>query len=167
MSVIEAKLPHDAEKGNIKERALDLLIANCTELFADQYGKPYAVTKVNDHHETISIASSNFKHWIASLHYTQKQETLISENINSIINTLKGRSLFDGVRKHIEIRVTSMPSDDSTIYYDFINRKWQCVKIDASGWTVERARYCSRDITTMLRRPNRNQAIPEIFSINF
>jgi hypothetical protein len=152
---IEAKLP-DEEKSNKRERALELVSAHCVELFADQYGKPYAVIKVKDHAETISVASSNFKHWIARLYYGQKKETLSSEDINGILNTLKGRALFDGPRRQIEIRMANMLGDDS-IYYDLTNPDWQCVKITEDGWTVEQA-------PVMFARYNNNapQAKPEM-----
>jgi hypothetical protein len=137
----EAKLPKpDNEEFKKKsEQALELINQYCGDLFADQYQKPYAVINVNAHAETMPIGSSNFKHWMARLFHEKKKETLSSEDINSALNALKGRALYDGPRRYIELRVASIPGDDNTIYYDLTNEKWQCVKITKDGWTVEQA----------------------------
>ena len=156
MAGIEAKLPTNESKKK-SEIALELVSAHCLELFADQYGKPYAVIRVNDHTETIALASTNFKHWIARLYYNQKQETLSSEDINGVLLTLKGRALFDGQRRHIEIRTARVTDGDPAIYYDLTNPKWECVKVTPDGWTVEQA-------PVLFARYNNNsqQAAPEV-----
>ena len=138
---IEAKLPRsDSEDFKSKSNAaLDLVNSYCIDLFADQYQKPYAVINVNAHAETIPITSSNFKHWIASIYYQVHKATLSSEDLTGALNALKGRALFEGPRRHIELRTATMPGDDSTIYYDLTNPKWQCVKITKDGWSVQQA----------------------------
>src|SRR5688572_28322728 len=106
-SSIEAKLPKepDEEFKKKSEEALALVNASCKELFADQYQKPYARIDVNSHVETIAIGSVNFKHWIAQLYYSKNKATLSSEDITSCLNTLKGRALFEGGRRHIDVRI--------------------------------------------------------------
>ncbi|HEX9677756.1 hypothetical protein [Nitrososphaera sp.] len=135
MAGIEAKLPDNQAKKK-SEIALELVSTNCIELFADQYQKPYAVIEVNAHVETISINSIGFKHWIARMYYGEKQATLSSEDISAVLNILKGKAVYDGTRRHIEIRAAE---EDSTIYYDLTNTKWECVKVTRDGWTVEQA----------------------------
>ena len=138
---IEAKLPTpDNEEFKTKGQALFELVSQyTTELFADQYQRPYAAIRINGHCEIMPISSSNFKLLAASLYYKKHKSTLSSEDITSALNALKGRALFDGPRRYIELRTATMPGDDSAIYYDLTDPKWQCVKITKDGWTMEQA----------------------------
>jgi hypothetical protein len=135
---IEAKLPKPADQNFKKksEEALELVNESCKELFTDQYQRAFAVVAVNAHAETIAIASNNFKHWIARQYYTEKQGTMSSEDISSVLNTLTGRALFDGPRRHIDLRVASM---DDAIYYDLTSKTWRAVKITKDGWSIAQA----------------------------
>ena len=120
------------------EAVLELVDKSLADLFCDQYGRSFAVVKLKQHQETISIGSTNFKHWISKVYYQENKATLSSEVISAVLNTLKGRALFDGPRRYIDVRTASMPGGN-VIYYDLTNTTWQAVRITAEGWTVGQA----------------------------
>ncbi len=130
-----AQTNNDTPKGKKSEIALELVEASLADLFSDQYGKPYAVIQVDEHTETIPLGSGNFKHWISKVYYEKKKATLSSEDVNGVLNTLKGRALFDGPRRRIELRTASFPGE-STVYYDLTDASWRVVKITEEGWSV-------------------------------
>ena len=133
------------DNGNGKENkkksedALELVKAKCNELFTDQYTKPYAVIRVNSHAETLSLQSQKFRNWIAKLYYDAHGGTLSSEDITSTLNVLKAEAQFNGPQRQLDVRVVSMPGDNSTIYYDLTNPEWQCITITPDGWSVQAA----------------------------
>jgi hypothetical protein len=132
----------DTPKLKKSEIALGIVNQYLAALFSDQYGKPYAVVKVNrvasEHTETIPIGSSNFKHWISKVYYDKKKATLSGEDASAVLNTLKGRALFDGPRRNIELRTASMLGE-SPIYYDLTSPTWRAVKITDEGWNIVQA----------------------------
>jgi hypothetical protein len=131
----ESRTADNQKKG---EGALEIVDQYLEGLFADQYGKPFAVIRVNQHLETIPVGSANFKHWLSKVYYEEKKEALSSEAISAVLNTLKGRALYDGPRRHIEVRTASMPGENA-IYLDLTNPEWQAVRIAPEGWTIGQA----------------------------
>lgn len=130
----------DDSRRTKSEVALDLAKAACAELFTDQYGKAYAVIRVNSHTETIALQSQKFRSWIAKLYHDKKNRgTLSSEDLTAALNVLKAEAQFDGIQRHLDLRVASMPNEENALYYDLTNDKWECVRITKDGWSVQAA----------------------------
>ena len=53
----------------ISEKALDLVQGNCSELFTDQFGSPYAAIKIGEHIEILPLKSPRFKNWLCKIYY--------------------------------------------------------------------------------------------------
>lgn len=121
------------------EAILEKVISNIDEFFTDQFQKPYARIRVNGHLESIAIGSGNFKHWLAHLHYKQQKATLSTEDISACLNILKGKALFEGAQRRLDVRVARFTGAQDTIYYDLCDPEWQCVKLTKQGWTIEQA----------------------------
>jgi hypothetical protein len=132
---LSGAIKKEAPRAKKSETTLELVEASLADLFSDQYGKPYAVIHVEEHLETIALGSGNFRHWISKVYYEEKKATLSSEDVNGVLNTLKGRALFDGPRRSIQLRTASIPGE-STIYYDLTDKTWRVVKITEEGWSI-------------------------------
>jgi hypothetical protein len=119
------------------ETALHIVEEQCSALFLDQFGTPYAAIKVGQHTETLPLKSSRFKHWLCRIFYNHEQDILSTENITNVLNILKARAEFDGVTKNLHLRVASTPEEPYTINYDLTNKDWQVIKITDNQWTIQ------------------------------
>ena len=131
-------------KGKPSEAELTLEILNqeklIHELFSDQYGTPYAAIKVDDHIETIVMrtkASTQMKNWICYKMYQRLGIVPKDESLNSILNVLRARAMFDGNVRKLYLRAG--PGEKSNeILYDLTNKNWEFVKITPRGWSIEK-----------------------------
>jgi len=57
-----------------------------------------------------------------------------SSQVNDLIDNLRAIAIFSGVKDKPYRRVAEK---DGVFYYDLCNGKWEVVKIDAKGWTIE------------------------------
>ncbi len=79
--------------------ALGLVEEQCSELFLDQFGSPYAAVRIGEHTETLPLKSSRFKNWLCRTFYKFEQDVLNNENVTNVLNILKARAEFDGICK--------------------------------------------------------------------
>ena len=78
--------------------ALGLVEEQCSELFLDQFGSPYAAVRIGEHTETLPLKSSRFKNWLCRTFYKFEQDVLNNENVTNVLNILKARAEFDGIQ---------------------------------------------------------------------
>lgn len=120
------------------EAALEIIQDYCKELFYDQLKRPCALVSVantqGQHLEVHRIDSKAFKYWVSHLVYEQTGQTLSSEQTASCLNTLKGKAMFKGNERNLEIRVAG---DEDTWYYDLCDPSWHCIKTTKEGWVIE------------------------------
>jgi hypothetical protein len=132
----------EQEKKTVAQKALELAEGQCSEFFQDQFGNPYATVKIDEHTETLELKGSRFKNWLCKRFYEESGNAAVlnGEIITSILNILKARADFEGVRKDLDLRVASNTEEPHTIYYDLANKYCQAVKINAdSSWSIEQA----------------------------
>jgi hypothetical protein len=130
------------EQKTIAQRAMELVESQCNEFFQDQFGNPYATVKIDGHIETLPLKGSRFKNWLCKTFYQESENTAIlsGEILTNILNILKARADFDGVRKNLDLRVANNPDEPHTIYYDLANKECYAVKVTAdNGWIIEQA----------------------------
>ena len=119
--------------------ALHLAEEQCSGLFLDQFGAPYAAIKVGRHIETLPLKSSRFRHWLCRIYYTSEQDVLNGEICKLMLERTRSETEFDGAGRNLSLRVASNPDEPSTIYYDLTNKDWQVVKITENDWSIEYA----------------------------
>lgn len=124
---------------NKRDAILGLVKEGCEELFSDQYQRPFACFKVNNHRETLPIGSINFRLWVAHAYYSKTKSALSSDDIATVVNTLKGAALFEGCARDLHLRVANHPTHADTIFYDLCDPQRNCVKLTKSGWRIEPA----------------------------
>jgi hypothetical protein len=120
------------------QRALELAEDQCSELFLDQFGTPYAAIMVGEHVETLPLNSSRFRNWLCKTFYSSEGgRILTSENVTNVLSVLKAKAEFDsGDRKNLYLRVATIPDEPYTIYYDLTNKDWEFIKITPEGWSI-------------------------------
>jgi len=77
---------NDDEVVSIARKALDLAEEQCSDLFVDQFGTPYAAVKIGEHIETLSLKDStlddikikNRRHILPNQRNTLKTSTIDS-----------------------------------------------------------------------------------------
>jgi hypothetical protein len=123
--------PHAATTA---ELLLRLINQNSTLFFKDQYGIPYAYVFNQDHHETVKIGSSRFRHYLIRLYYDSGYGVPNKEAVNNAIQILEATATFQGETIPLSLRVAW--NDNGNITYDMTNSKWQCLKISIDGWEI-------------------------------
>jgi hypothetical protein len=124
--------------GTIADTIVKLAMENST-LFKDEFNLPYALVKINDHFEVMSIKGSNFESYLSKLYYDNNDKKAANaEAINNAKRTLVSIAIFEGktIPLHLRIAWGNSETKDS-IYYDMTDEKRRCVKITkGEGWKI-------------------------------
>jgi hypothetical protein len=121
----------EGPKETVAQIALGLAGEHCFATFMDQFGTPHAAVEVGDHIETLPMKSSRFRNWLCRIFYNSEGKLLTGENVTNVISLLKARAEFDSEvdTRNLNLRVSSRPEENHTIYYDLTNKNWEFVKI--------------------------------------
>ncbi len=112
------------------------------EYFHDPDGEAYATIPVDDHHETYSLKSRDFKRWLRHRFYSEQKaerdgdsepEPLRDQVVNDVVKQLESKALFEGIQHCVHVRVAER---DNKVYIDLCDKRWRAVEITAEGWTV-------------------------------
>jgi len=122
-SETEAEADIEAGKSAARE-TLNIAEEQCSDIFVDQFGTPYAAVKIDEHKETLPLKSSRFKSWLCRTYYTSEDKILHAESMTNVLNILKAKAEFEGVTRTLNLRVTSVQEELFTIYYDLTNKDW-------------------------------------------
>jgi hypothetical protein len=112
-----------------------LAIESSTELFHDDSRNCYAKITHSDATSILRIRSKGFKIWLSKLLWEAKNKAPSSEALNSAINVLESKALFEGAQHKLYNRVAPDPDGDG-IWIDMCNDKWQAIKVTAEDWQI-------------------------------
>jgi hypothetical protein len=91
-----AEISNEFIRGKKEPERIIELAKETTKSFKDQYGKGYALAKINDHFESIPLESNRFKWYLTKLFYDHNFGIPAhKENINSAIQLLQSIAEFD------------------------------------------------------------------------
>jgi hypothetical protein len=147
------------EEKSTAQIALGLAEEQCSELFLDQFGTPYAAVKIDEHIETLRLKDSRFKSWLCRAYYLSEDKILNSESVTNVLNILKAKAEFEGVTRTLDLRVASVQDEPFTIYYDLSNKEWQVVKITPEGWSIEPCHIIFRRYKSRIARRRKSRSI--------
>jgi len=112
---------------------LDLALdGGTTELFHDN-DIAFATVKVDDHSETMKLASSRFRLHLRQLFYGAQQAGCGNQAVETAINTLSAMAMYNGAQKTVHLRVAV---DGRAIYVDICDERWRAIEITSDGWRV-------------------------------
>lgn len=118
---------------SIPIQLIELAEENVNEFFTDQYSRPHAAIKNNEHIEIYQIKSTSFRRWLAGLFWRTEGKAINSEGLNAALNVLGAKAAFEGKKRKLHNRVAW---HGDAIYYDLSNEKWEAVKITPQGWEI-------------------------------
>jgi hypothetical protein len=123
------------EKGGEKppqKSQASLLIQLCDEsealLFHDQFQEAYAWVPLQKRREALKIRSRRFRDWLAHRLWQAERKAPPGEALQSALNILAARALFEGPQHHLWNRVAR---HDGAIWYDLGEAT---IRITSSGW---------------------------------
>jgi hypothetical protein len=139
----DAPLPGDEQpewktpgKGPSQAKTL-LGLAESATYFHTPDGKAYATVRVGDHDENLPVGSSDFKKYLSRLLYVERHIGASSEALQTAINTLTAKAIYDGEQREVHLRVADATGPDGPVYYlDLEDERRRAVKITREGWEV-------------------------------
>jgi hypothetical protein len=130
--VVTHGMDHD-EKVHPATRLVQLVAEAQARLFHTANYDAFATIYVKGHFETWRVKDSYFKRWMNGLYY-QKEGTAPSDlNVGAAQKVLEAQAVHGGCEKAVRIRLAE---DQSRIYLDLVNDRWETVEITSSGWSV-------------------------------
>ena len=123
---------HDKAASKKESQVSRLLrLAEDAELFHVPDGEAYATVPVENHRENWPIRSKQFRQWLVRLYHIETESAPRAQSVQEAIGTLESHAHFDAVERPIFVRVAEI---GGKTYVDLVNKKWEVVEIDASGW---------------------------------
>ena len=123
----------DAGGGEPKQADVLITLAAEADLFHAADSTGYADFEVNGHRETWAIRSKMFKRWLARRFYEETSKAPNSEALQSALNVIEAKALFEGPEYPVFIRVGGY---ENKLYLDLCDETWRAVEIDDRGWRV-------------------------------
>ena len=99
------------------------------EFFCDGDGQAYVSVKVDEHHETLSLTSKQFKSWSAYEFLKRTGETISAQAIDEATTALAGMAA--GGKHDVHVRIGE---HQGATYLDLGDDDWTAIEITADGW---------------------------------
>jgi hypothetical protein len=130
-----AKKTKAGDKASASTRLVESIINDDTmELFHDQYRDAFIRMPIDNHFETLNIASGSFKEWFSKTYYHETGTVVGNTALTDAINALKGKAKYDNPEYELKNRVAKEGED---ILWDLSNDAWQVVRVNKDGWKIE------------------------------
>lgn len=123
----------EKDRKNTSSRLIELVDSEDVELFHTDLQVPCARMKVGSHYEIRSLNGKPFQRWLARLYWEDQGQALGGDAMNSAIDVLEAKAMFEGEEHKLFNRVAKK---DGAIWYDLSDTEWRAVKITPSGWEV-------------------------------
>lgn len=150
--------PDSKETDNVVKlsaKVIQMLEPMIELLFKNEFDTAFAAIYVNGHREIVSIhKSKRFNLWVRKAYYDSTGDTIGTEILNEVAETLEAKALFEGPIKPLELRVSKDYNDELRWWYDLCNDNWEVVQIGVEGWLIVK----STESPIMFRRRLGHQA---------
>jgi hypothetical protein len=131
------KKQKDDDKPKLSAEVIELLRPRINLLFKDDSGTAFAAIHVNGHLEIVTVHKcKRFDLWIRRMYYELSGDTLGSEIISEVAETLESEALFEGPTKKLEPRINKDPDDPTVYWYDRGTEEWDAIRITPNGWSI-------------------------------
>lgn len=128
----QANEPASEGKGSKATRLLKLIGNGRLDLFHDQFDEPHALLR-SAPREVLKIQSKAFRRWLAHVAWQEMGQAVAGETLQTAIQALEGKALFEGRRIELQVRVAM---HEGLVYYDLGDGR--AAKITTEGWKVVR-----------------------------
>ena len=135
------KQKNDGARPTQAQTLIDIATGDGVDLYHSPDGTTYADIIVNGHRETWPTKSSGFKGWLRRTYYEQTGGAPNSDAMSTAMGVIDARAHFDGVTRHVYIRVASRTTlqGDEFIYIDRGDDTWEAIEVDGEGWRAIKA----------------------------
>jgi hypothetical protein len=125
------------DQGRAAKAQADRLVALVADrgavLFCDQFGEPHAHVPAGPGRRTCRQRGVEFREWLAQRLWEAEGRACATDVVSAVLNTLAGRTRFEGERIALECRVAWR---DGAIWYDLADTCGRAVRVSADGWQV-------------------------------
>ena len=137
----DSKHRNDGARPTQAQTLIDIATGDGVDLYHSPDGTTYADIIVNGHRETWPTKSSGFKGWLRRTYYEQTGGAPNSDAMSTAMGVIDARAHFDGVTRHVYIRVASRTTlqGDEFIYIDRGDDTWEAIEVDGEGWRAIKA----------------------------
>ena len=134
----EEESQNKEERKSLPQILVELVLENYIKLFKDEFNVPHIQVILQDHYDTLSVNSTNFKRYLSKLYFdTYEGRIANTEAINSAVSQLEAKAFYECQTHHLHLRVAWNNFDTTdSIYYDLSDEKNRCVKITKDGWEI-------------------------------
>ena len=132
------------------------------ELFRTPDAVPYADIRIDERRETWPVRSKTFKLWLRRAYYDLTGGAPNSEAMNTALDLIEARAQFDGIVRHVHLRVAQY---EGCFYIGLCDAAWQAIEITRGSWCVvdePPVRFCRRAGMQALPEPVRGGRLDEL-----
>ena len=124
----------ESERISQADRVVSLALER-SELFHDDSRNCYARVTHSEATSILRIRSRDFRIRLSRLLWEDAKKAPSNEAVNSAINVLESKALFEGKQYRLYNRVAPDPDGDG-LWVDMCNGKQQAVHVTADGWQI-------------------------------
>ena len=117
------------------DRIVNLAVKAGAEFFHDDSRNCFTRATHSEAASIHRIRSRDFKVWLSRLLWLNEKKAASSEALNSAINVLESKALFEGRQIKLYNRVAPDPDGDG-VWIDMCNDKWQAIHVTVEGWQI-------------------------------
>ena len=137
INCLDCRKPQEETENQQRQSQADKIVNICLSqspiFFHDQHKTPYIRVKQKDVNITMPIRSRQCKTWLANRMWETEQKSPGTEGLNSAINVLQGKALYEGKQYTLHNRVAST---EDAFWIDMADDKWRAIKVDKQGWKI-------------------------------
>jgi hypothetical protein len=105
------------------------------ELFYDDSKNCYARVTHSEATSILRVRSRDFRIWLSRLLWEDAEKAPSNEAVNSAVNVLESKALFEGKQYKLHNRVAPDP-DGNGVWIDMCNDKQQAIHVTGEGWRI-------------------------------
>jgi uncharacterized protein YlbG (UPF0298 family) len=117
---------------NQTEKAVNMMLEKKAEVLKDQFKEPWIKFNNGKFVELRPINSRNFN-WLRYHYYETYNKTIKDDTLKTAVETFAAIATNRAKKEKLHLRVAE---DDSAIYYDLCNDKWQQIIIKPGRWEI-------------------------------
>jgi energy-coupling factor transporter ATP-binding protein EcfA2 len=117
----------------VKPEALLALALEQAKLFHTADRSVFADVIQGGIRKTLMLRTKDTTHWLNELSYRGFGMTPVRQTLNTVINVLEAKALFEGPERIVHLRYGS---HGGCVYIDLGNDKWEQVEISNRGWRI-------------------------------
>jgi 5S rRNA maturation endonuclease (ribonuclease M5) len=155
----------ETKKTSKTQKIIRLLEEGGAVFFTDQFKRPWARLRIDDHCENILVRGDLFRNYLSVSLYGAAGEACGSETLVQVQNYCSAKAAYDGEALNLAYRTAGQ---DGKILIDLGTRDWSSAEVSPDGWRIvqpEKPPFRRFSHTEALPTPVKGGTIQEILSV--